>query len=293
MEIKDKSILEKFNFFIRNASEKICDFFHKIIFSVKQAFEKSTAKTKEFFVKLNSQRKKYLQNLAKRKSERNLARQIKKEENLKAKKEREQKKQEEAAFRKMRSKTISARIINVLMNIIDVFSEIVFFSGLIFCLKPELLDFEKNKTLFRHFNFDSINIIFFEKILPQNLQIPKLTIFIISCIFAIFLLYKIIFSVATATGVNKIISVLLSFTTLISIPLIKDKFLIFTVLYLLLFFSFQFSCGLNFKIISIKLSCNLVLIVAAYIFILCIFDPIFKGIAVNLISELKLPLKWL
>lgn len=166
---------------------------------------------------------------------------------------------------------------------------IQFFScGVIFCLRPELLAFSEFPFLER-FEFDSFKIGIFAKF-PETPGITNSMIFIICCLFAAYLLLKIVFSVFMADGINKLISVMLTVITLVSVTLIKDKFLIFFVLYILLFVTFQFSCGLNFETIKVKLFCFILLSFISYIVILYIFDGLFRDCVILILKEMNLPI---
>ena len=159
---------------------------------------------------------------------------------------------------------------------------------MIFCLKPELLAFSEFPFL-ESFEFDSFKIGIFAKF-PETPEITNSMIFIICCLFAAYLLLKIVFSVFMADGINKLISVMLTVITLVSVTLIKDKFLIFFVLYILLFVTFQFSCGLNFETIKLKLFCFILLSFISYTVILYIFDGLFRDGVILILEEMSLPI---
>lgn len=74
---------------------------------------------------------------------------------------------------------------------------------------------------------------------------------------------------------------------------IKDKLLIFLVLYILLFATFQFSCGFDFKVVRIKFISFVCLAFVVYIAVLYIFDEVFRNLAILMLSEMKMPIKWL
>ena len=275
-------VFEKIGIFFKKIAEKLKDFRIFVCSEIKKIFEKIKLKKEEF-----------LKNQAIKKDEKKAAKLAKDEEKLKARQEREQRRQEEAAQRDIYLKTAGAKIFRGFLNVFDVIFEVIFACGLFFCLRPELLDFENKNPDFIEFNFKSLKLILFGNFFQESDEISNLTIFIIVCIFAAYLLYKIIFSLATANGINKLISVLLTVITLISVTLIKDKLLIFLVLYILLFATFQFSCGFDFKVIRIKFISFICLAFVAYIAVLYIFDEVFRNLAILMLSEMKMPIKWL
>lgn len=285
--------LEKCRKFFTDIFEKIGIFFKKIVEEINDFRIFLCAKIKKFFEKIKLKRGEFLKNRAIKRDEKKSAKQAKKEEKLKAKQEREQRRQEDAAQRDIYLKNASLRIFRGFLNIFDVIFEVVFACGLFFCLRPELLDFENKDLYFAQVNFYSLKLILFGNFSPESKEISNLTIFTIVCIFAAYLLYKIIFSLATANGVNKLISILLAVITLISVTLIKDKLLIFLVLYILLFATFQFSCGFDFKVVRIKFISFICLAFVSYIAVLCIFDKVFRNLAILMLSEMKMPIKWL
>lgn len=275
-------IFEKIGIFFKNIGKEINDFRIFLCSEIKKNFEKIKLKKEEF-----------LKNQAIKKNEKKAAKLAKKEEKLKAKQEREQRRQEEAVQRNIYLKTARTRIFRGFLNIFDVIFDVIFACGLFFCLRPELLDFKAKSLYFGQIDSYPSELILFGNFLPKSNEISNLTIFIIVCIFAAYLLYKIIFSLFTANGVNKLISILLAVITLVSVTLIKDKLLIFLVLYILLFATFQFSCGFDFKVIRIKFISFICLAFVSYLVVLCIFDEVFKSSAIRLLKEMKMPIKWL
>jgi len=219
-------------------------------------------------------------------------RQTRREEKQRLRQERKLKKQEEAAQKKLSSAQPGKKAVRVFLNAFDVIFEVIFFCGLIFCIRPEILNFEKSNSYFEQFDFDSVKLVLFGKFLPEpSGEISNLAVLVITCAFAFYLLYKIVFSLVSANGINKLVSVLLTAITFVSVTLIKDKFLIFLVLYILLFATFQFSCGLKFKAIRIKFLFIVLLSLAAYIFVLYAFDGFFRQCMILIFSEIKLPVK--
>lgn len=284
--------LEKCRKFFTDIFEKIGIFFKKIVERINDFRIFLCVKIKKFFEKIKLKREEFLKNRAIKRDEKKAAKQAKKEEKLKAKQEREQRRQEDAAQRDIYLKNASVRIFRGFLNIFDVIFEVVFACGLFFCLRPELLDFRNENTYVEHIDFYPLELILLGRILPTSTESSNFIIFTIVCIFAAYLLYKIIFSLATANGVNKLISILLTVITLISVTLIKDKLLIFLVLYILLFATFQFSCGFDFKVVRIKFISFICLAFVSYIAVLCIFDETFRKFAILLLKEMKIPIKW-
>lgn len=289
------SVLEKMKNFFILVFEKIGMFFKKIVEKFNEFRIFVVSACKKLFEKIKLKKEEFLKKRAIKKEAENAARQVRKEEKLKAKQEKEQKRQEEAAQRSVYLKSAGTRIFRGFLNIFDVLFDVVFSCGLIFCIRPGLLNFRNNESYSDFFDstFDSVRLFLFGSVSIESDEVSNLTIFIIVCIFAVYLLYKVVFSLATANGVNKLISILLTMITLVSVTLVKDKLLIFLALYILIFATFQFSCGFDFKVCRIKFITFVCLAFVAYIVVLCVFDRTFRGLAIPLVKEMRLPISWL
>ncbi len=289
------SVFEKIRIFFTSVFKKIGVFFRKIAEKLNGFRIYVAAGCKKLFEKIKLKKEEFLRKQAIKKEAENAARQVRKEEKLKAKQEKEQKRQEEAAQRGVYLKSAGARILRGFLNIFDVIFDVVFACGLIFCIRPNLLNFGRNESYSDFFEstIESVKVFLFGSISIESNEVSNLAIFIIVCIFAVYLLYKVIFSLATANGVNKLISILLTMIMLVSVTLVKDKLLIFLALYILLFATFQFSCGFDFKVCRIKFISFVCLAFVAYIVVLCVFDGTFRGLAIPLVKEMRLPIRWL
>ena len=245
-------------------------------------------KVNSLFEKIVQKKNEFFRNTARKRTEKKILRQLKEEEKARERSEKRRKRNEAAEKRSEMMKSAEIKFFRGFMNVLDVFFDTVFSCGVIFCLRPELLAFSEFPFLER-FEFDSFKIGIFAKF-PETPEITNSMIFIICCLFAAYLLLKIVFSVFMADGINKLISVMLTVIALVSVTLIKDKFLIFFVLYILLFVTFQFSCGLNFETIKLKLFCFILLSFISYTVILYIFDGLFRDGVILILEEMSLPI---
>lgn len=279
--------------------EKSRNFFSAIWIKIKSFFTKFSSALKKFvyvlklkvnslFEKIVQKKNEFFRNIARKRTEKKILRQLKEKEKARVRSEKRRKKNEAAEKRSEMMKSAEIKFFRGFMNVLDVFFDTVFSCGVIFCLRPELLAFSEFPFL-ESFEFDSFKIGIFANF-PETPEITNSMIFIICCLFAAYLLLKIVFSVFMADGINKLISVMLTVITLVSVTLIKDKFLIFFVLYILLFVTFQFSCGLNFETIKLKLFCFILLSFISYIVILYIFDELFRDGVILILEEMNLPI---
>lgn len=282
------SFFEKSRNFFSAIWIKIKSFFTKVSSALKKVVYVLKLKVNSLFEKIEQKKNEFFRNTARKRTEKKILRQLKEEEKARERSEKRRKRNEAAEKRSEMMKSAEIKFFRGFMNVLDVFFDTVFSCGVIFCLRPELLVFSEFPFLER-FEFDSFKIGFFAKF-PETPEITNSMIFIICCLFAAYLLLKIVFSVFMADGINKLISVMLTVITLVSVTLIKDKFLIFFVLYILLFVTFQFSCGLNFETIKVKLFCFILLSFISYTVILYIFDGLFRDGVILILEEMSLPI---
>ena len=282
------SFFEKSRNFFSAIWIKIKSFFTKVSSALKKVVYVLKLKVNSLFEKIVQKKNEFFRNIARKRTEKKILRQLKEEEKARVRSEKRRKRNEAAEKRSEMMKSAEIKFFRGFMNVLDVFFDTVFSCGVIFCLKPELLAFSEFPFL-ESFEFDSFKLGIFAKF-PKTPEITNSMIFIICCLFAAYLLLKIVFSVFMADGINKLISVMLTVITLVSVTLIKDKFLIFFVLYILLFVTFQFSCGLNFETIKLKLFCFILLSFISYIVILYIFDGLFRDGVILILEEMNLPI---
>lgn len=282
------SFFEKSRNFFSAIWMKIKLFFTKFSSALKKVVYVLKLKVNSLFEKIVQKKNEFFRNIARKRTEKKILRQLKEEEKARVRSEKRRKKNEAAEKRSEMMKSAEIKFFRGFMNVLDVFFDTVFSCGVIFCLRPELLAFSEFPFL-ESFEFDSFKIGIFAKF-SEAPEITNSMIFIICCLFAAYLMLKIVFSVFMADGINKLISVMLTVITLVSVTLIKDKFLIFFVLYILLFVTFQFSCGLNFETIKLKLFCFILLSFISYIVILYIFDGLFRDGVILILEEMNLPI---
>lgn len=290
------------NFFI-SAGKTMKSSFSKIGLSVKNFFSRTNERTKEFFKNYSEKTKSEKAEKIRLKEEQNRknenseetfsdAEKIRlKEENEKLKKER----QTNQEIKKQIDREIAKGIRLFFLNIFDVVFEIAFFCGIFFILRPDLLkEFLNGEKLSwaENFDFGWLQAFAFIGLDKSFANHNKTSIFIICMIFAVYVLYKLIFALVNSKRLNKFVSVLILVMNLVSLLLLKDKFLVFLIFYILLFFAFQFSCGINFATSRLKCLSILVFSFFAYIILLCVFSSSFRMAIFFLYEEIHLPKKW-
>lgn len=182
------------------------------------------------------------------------------------------------------------------LNFFDVLFEIAFFCGIFCILRSDFFSKEKFSWA-QNFNFENLKIFAFIGIdkssAEESLPHSQISLLIICVIFALYIFYKLIFALVNSKRFNKIVSVLLLAMNLVSLLLLRDKFLIFLIFYILMFFAFQFSCGINFKTSKAKCAIILILSFASYLILLCAFSDSFRNLIFCLYKEMHLPKSWL
>lgn len=256
-------------------------FFEKI----KSFFVKCGISIKNFFLKIV--------NALKKSSQTDEEKQRKKEEKLREKAEKKARKQEEKELKKAEKQNKSLnKVVAVFLNIFDVIFDVAFFCGIFFILRPDFLSVEKT-SFAKSWNLDGFKfwLLIIDKEKSEFLY-SNASIFVIFLSFAFYFLYKLVFSFITSSkNVNKAISILFILMNFASLLLLKDKFLIFLIFYILLFVTFQILSGINFKVFLIKLLCIFILSFVLYIVLLSIFSPTFRITISVLYQEMLLPKK--
>lgn len=203
---------------------------------------------------------------------------------------------EKSSSSKSSEKSISKSVGLFFLNFFDVLFEIAFFCAIFCILRSDFFNKEKFSWA-ENFNFENLKIFAFIGIDKNsaNASLPhsQVSLFIIFITFVLYVFYKLIFALVNSKRFNKIVSVLLLAMNLFSLLLLRDKFLIFLIFYILLFFAFQFSCSINFKTSLVKCAIILILSFASYIILLCLFSDLFRNLIFYLYKEMRLPKSWL
>lgn len=274
---------------------KLKNFFISAGKTMKSCFSKIGLSIKNFFSRTNEQTKEFFKNYSEKTKSKRAEKQAQKIKLNKEKEERKKEKQLEQERKEKIDNEIAKGIRLFFLNIFDVVFEIAFFCGIFFILRPDLLNnfLTKEKLSWaENFDFGWLKAFAFIGLDKSFAEHNKNSIFIICLIFAAYVLYKIIFALLNSKRLNKFVSVLILAMSLVSLLLLKDKFLVFLIFYILLFFAFQFSCGINFATSSLKCLSVVIFSFFAYIIILCVFSEYFRMAIFFLYEEMHLPKKW-
>ena len=174
-----------------------------------------------------------------------------------------------------------------IFHFFDIIFEVIFACGVIFYIRHDFLNFDQLENFFIHLNANTIIILTSSFSSLEN--ISETAVFLISALIIFYLLFKFFYLLFLANGANKIVAILLLAISALCLSLVNDKFLIFLALYILVFFSFQFTCGSSFLTIKRKFFTVVILDLIAYFVILIIFDNIFRNCILFLLKRIALP----
>lgn len=166
-------------------------------------------------------------------------------------------------------------VIYAIGSIFDVLFDVLFAAGIILRLKPNLLELARmpklNDEVTAMLKRILIEISFYPPKKVAELQ-PEI-IFLLFCIIASFIIFKLVFALFVAHGPQKLVSVLLVAATVFTLTLTMDKFLIFVAFYFLLYYTYEISCGISPKTAGIKMSAVIILDILMYIILHAVSCP--------------------
>lgn len=186
-----------------------------------------------------------------------------------------------------KTKSFRNKIGRGIFHFFDIIFEVIFACGVIFYIRHDFLNFNQLENFFIHLNANTI-IILTNSFSPLE-NISETAVFLIFALIIFYFLFKFFYLLFLANGANKIVAILLLAMSALCLSLVNDKFLIFLALYILVFFSFQFTCGSSFLTIKRKFFTVVILDLIAYFVILIIFDNIFRNCILFLIKRIALP----
>ena len=172
----------------------------------------------------------------------------------------------------------SSRFFAITGNIFDVLTDLLFGFALILRLKPDIF---KNPNIFQF----TVSVTVSEKIkviianLPDPLNLTELAKdhpAIVAAFLGILILYfllKLIFSFFITKSPQKLLSALLVFIGILTVSMALDKFLLFLMFYILLYFAHQLSCKIAPKTAAIKLGTIFLLDIILYLALHFFYNP--------------------
>ncbi len=180
----------------------------------------------------------------------------------------------------------------ITLSLLDIIASLVFIAAMLIAIKPGILAGKLNAPS------ASYHVIF-EKIGNTLMKIETTTVsrisvsqaFFVGLGLVIFGVLKIAVLLAAKNGSKKTISALTLAMTYFACFMVSDKFLLFTVFILLLYFTFSYSCGFSTPAVFVKLAVVIVTAIAIYIAVHFALDPVLAREASDVMNKLNLPIK--
>lgn len=112
-------------------------------------------------------------------------------------------------------------------------------------------------------------------------------------ILIIYFVFKLIFSFFITKSPQKLLSALLVFIGILTVSLVLDKFILFLMFYILLYFAHQLSCKIAPKTAAIKLGTIILLNIILYVTLHFAFNTELLESLKSILQTLELPIKGL
>lgn len=185
--------------------------------------------------------------------------------------------------------------LTIALVLLGVIASLVFIAAIVIALKPSLLE---GKVTAPKANYSTVvkkvgNIIL--KIeATRTTSASAAQMFFTGLDLIIFGALKIIILLAAKSGSKKIVSALTLTMTYFACFMMSDKFLLFSIFILLLYLTFDYSCGLSTRAVFIKLGVVVISAIVIYIAVHFAIDPSLRFAAKKLFEGLRLPiLRWI
>lgn len=190
----------------------------------------------------------------------------------------------------------ASRLSVITGTIFDVFTDLLFGFALMLRLKPDI--FCGINIFAFEFPEDSKILVFINSIgEPLNLSelaenYPSFLAAFLG-ILIIYFVFKLIFSFFITKSPQKLLSALLVFIGILTVSLVLDKFLLFLMFYILLYFAHQLSCKIAPKTAAIKLGTIILLNIILYVTLHFAFNTELLESLKSILQTLELPIKGL
>ncbi len=182
--------------------------------------------------------------------------------------------------------------LTIALSLLDIIASLVFIAAIAIAIKPGLLAGKLNAPA------ASYHVIF-EKIGNTLMKIETTTIsqpsaaqmFFVGLGLVIFGVLKIAVILAAKSGTKKTVSALTLAMIYFACFMVSDKFLLFTIFILLLYFTFSYSCGFSTPVVLTKFGVVIVAAIAIYIAVHFAIKPDLLKKAKEILLALSLPIQ--
>ena len=182
--------------------------------------------------------------------------------------------------------------LTIALSLLDIIASLVFIATIVIAIKPGILAGKLNVPS------ASYHVVF-EKIGKTLMKIETTTVsrpsagqaFFVGLGLIIFGILKIVVLLSAKNGTKKIVSALTLAMTYSACFMISDKFLLFAIFILLLYFTFSYSCGFSSLVVFTKFGVVIVATIAIYVAVHFALDPVLAREASDVMNKLSLPIK--
>ncbi|MBO7123108.1 MAG: hypothetical protein J6V90_07505 [Treponema sp.] len=184
--------------------------------------------------------------------------------------------------------------LTIALAILDIIASLVFVAAIVIAIKPSLLTDAPFDQLYKYTSFaEKIGDTLIKVEAIQD-KIPKNTKILQACAtglgLIIFGLLKIVVLLTAKSGSKKIVSALTLAMTYLACFMMSDKFLLFSIFILLLYFTFSYSCGFSTPAVLVKFGVVVVSTIVIYVTVHFAIDPSLPKAAQKIFTALRLPI---
>lgn len=203
----------------------------------------------------------------------------------------------ESASPKSEIQTANSLGRTIALAILGVIASLVFIAAIVIVIKPDLLKGSTDSNTYEFSKFEKkfanvfMRIEFTKFNGDKNLKI--LQAFFTGIGLIIFGALKIAVLLSAKSGSKKAVSILTLAMTYLACFMLSDKFLLFLIFILLLYFTFDYSCGFSTRVILIKLGILVISAIVIYIAVHFGINSDLRDAAQTIYNGLRLPhLRW-
>lgn len=182
--------------------------------------------------------------------------------------------------------------LTIALSLLDIIASLVFIATIVIAIKPGILAGKLNApSASYHVVFEKIGKTLMKIETTTVSQISASQAFFVGLGLIIFGILKIVVLLVAKSGTKKIVSALTLAMTYFACFMISDKFLLFAIFILLLYFTFSYSCGFSTLVVFTKFGVVIVAAIAIYAAVHLALDPVLAREASDVMNKLSLPIK--
>lgn len=182
--------------------------------------------------------------------------------------------------------------LTIALSLLDIIASLVFIAAIVIAIKPGILAGKLNApSASYHVVFEKIGKTLMKIETTTVSQISASQAFFVGLGLIIFGIIKIAVLLSAKNGTKKTVSALTLAMTYFACFMISDKFLLFAIFILLLYFTFSYSCGFSTLVVFTKFGVVIVAAIAIYIAVHFAIEPELLKKTKEIFAALSLPIK--